>query len=242
MRENTFKDKFIVVTGASSGLGRALSIAFSEGGAHVAMIARKEEGLLKTKKEMAPHGKILNLRGDLAHHPDIQRASQEILSHFPHIDLLINNASSWNLSKFEAMDPDEIQRMISGSVSGTILLTQKLIPHLKKAPFPHVINVISTAALPHQDLNPSTASLPYFVLKWGQAGFSEALRAEFKSQGIRVTSLYPGAFDNTKDHRSFDEKLHSKNLMPLKEVVEVVLFAASRSPTMVLQSIVLTPP
>ncbi len=239
-----FTKKNVVITGASRGLGLATATAFVRSGANVALMAR-DENQLKEQARGFPKERLLGAYPvDLAQSAQIQTVSEHLNEEISHLDVLINNASGWYVGELESMPDSEIEHLISTSITGSLLMTKRLLPLLKKSENPHIINIISTAGLHAPNIDPSFSSVSYFAAKWGQAGFSEALRGEVVKHGIRVTTLYPGSFSNRStidDHPEEVLKNYKENIMVVKDVVDAILFCASRPKHVNIHSLVITP-
>lgn len=221
-----FTGKNVVITGASSGLGRALSIAFSRAGANLALLARNQKKLEKTLEALEEGTSCREAFADLSNPLAIKKACQTLTKGLKHVDILINNAAGWTTGKLHELKDEEIHNLVTGTIVGSTLMTKYFLKHLKKASCPLIINVVSTAALPRVKIDPVTSSVPYHAAKWGQAGFSESLRGEVEEAGIRVTTLYPGPFNNLT---ALDTPHNpEKDLLAVNDVVDAILFCASR--------------
>lgn len=227
----SFKEKYIVVTGAGSGLGRAIAIQLANEGAYLALLGRTLSNLEETSRLITGVPPVL-LPTDLCHAKNIESSCKAIKELFPKVDILINNAAGWHLGILEDMSNEEIEGLVASTVTGSIFMTKFLLSHLAIATAPHVLNVLSTAGLPKHNIDSSIASVPYFAAKWGQAGFSEALRDELKSKGIKVTSLYPGGF--TREPKPGGKELN------LDDVVEAIQFCLSRPKTVSIDALTIT--
>lgn len=230
----------IVITGASYGLGRALAVAFSRQDARLALLARNEHNLAGTKNLLKYTESHFFCPLNLSSQESIIFAAQLLQINFSHVDCLINNAAGWQTGTLQEMEDGAIQEQISSTVTGTLLFTKYLLPLLKKAREPHIVNIVSTAALPKPD--PFMSSVAYCASKWGEAGFSESLRTELKPHNIKVTTLYPGTFatessiDDTPDQV---QKQFESNVMGVNDVVKAVQFCLSSSETGYVHSLII---
>ncbi|OGB83123.1 hypothetical protein A3F66_01690 [candidate division TM6 bacterium RIFCSPHIGHO2_12_FULL_32_22] len=240
---NSFKGINIVVTGASYGVGRGIAQGFSRFGANIAILARNQEKLEETKNLMEKKGSILVIPTDLSKHEEVNKASEIIKKNFSNVDILINNAAGWYIGKLDEMSVESIEKMISSTVTGSILITKTLLSHIEKSTNPHIINILSTAALPSKQIDPSVASIAFFAAKWGQAGFSEALRGELKDYKVKVTSLYPGtiATESSIDDSQDDIVTRFPGSLSINDMFEAVLFAVTRSSTASIDSMIIRP-
>ena len=174
------KNKTVVVTGSSSGIGLALCKLLIEKGAIVEGISRSETPI----KHQNFHWTKVDV-GDLG---VVQGAFQSILKRRTQVDALINNAG---FGKFESIDQTDVelwQEMFNVNVNGTFFCTKQLVPHFKVNGSGHFINISSVAGI-HGIAN-GTA---YCATKFAVRGFSHSLFKELRKFGIKVTCIYPGS-------------------------------------------------
>lgn len=230
MYSYNFQNLNVVITGATRGLGKATAIALTRCGANVALIGRDPKALEEMASQLPQEQVIASLAADLSRGNEINKIYHSLVQEIAHVDLLINNAAGWLVGSLEKLSDEEISQVISTTVIGSILVTKHMIPLLKKGTKPHIINIISTAGMPNYDIDTSIASVPYFAAKWGQAGFSEALREDVKKDGIKISTVYPGSFasssslDDSPEHIA---KQWGPGVLGVKEVVDSILFCFS---------------
>ncbi|MDP1834986.1 MAG: SDR family oxidoreductase [Chlamydiales bacterium] len=233
--------KTILITGAGRGLGRATAIALSKLGARLILLARTAEQLQQTQSMLHSQDAIL-IPTDISSAVQVQEMANQLSNSVGQIDVLVNNAAGWYQGGLHDIDPVNLGDLISTTITGTILITKYLMPLLEKGSSPHIVNIVSIAGLPCRNMDPSTSSTAYHAAKFGQAGFSESLRAEVKDKGIRVSTLYPGAFasDSTLDDTDADIiSRYGMGVMGVRDVVESILFTLSRSSVATIQSLVI---
>lgn len=231
MLDHSFPDLNVVITGASRGLGKATAIALTQCGANVALLGRNSFALEEMASRLPKEQVIGVFAVDLGQPKQIAAAYHGLVQEIAHIDLLINNAAGWMIGPLEQLSDEEIAHVISSTVTGSILMTKHLLPLLKKGTKPHIINIISTAGMPNYEIDTSIASVPYFAAKWGQAGFSEALRDDVKHSGIKVSTIYPGSFASSSTLEDSPETVAEQfgtEVLGVKDVVETILFCAAR--------------
>jgi len=187
-----FQNSIIAVTGASSGLGRALAIELGAQGAELLLFGRSEERLEETRARIVGAHSVTCIACDLGSAESIASAGAAMQKAFPRMDALVHCAAGWLDGPMESADPQAVQDLIHPIVSGTFLMIQGLLPLLKKSDRAHIVNILSTAGSLYYPISSGMAA--YHAAKWGQAGLTEALREEFKSDNIRITGLYPGYF------------------------------------------------
>jgi NADP-dependent 3-hydroxy acid dehydrogenase YdfG len=181
------KDKVVVITGASSGLGEATARRLAREGAKLVLGARRLERLRALAEE-------LSLGDDAVVQTDVTDREQDenLVKHAAQthgrVDAIINNAGLMPLSPLEALRVEDWDRMIDVNLKGTLYGIAAALPHMKEQQGGHVINVSSVAG---HTVNPGGAV--YSATKYGVRVISEALRQEVKPYNIRTTVISPGA-------------------------------------------------
>lgn len=184
----SIRGKLALVTGAASGIGKAIALALAREGADLYLLDVDEAGLKDVVAEVTSlKVKALGKVCDLTKPEAISQAVQEILSRWPHIDILVNNAGVAYYGPTHKMTGDQWSWLLSINLLAPIQLTRELLPTLLDRPEAHILNVCSIAGLVA-----GGRFAAYHVSKFGLVGFSEALRAEYGRKGIGVTALCPG--------------------------------------------------
>ncbi|WP_221986028.1 oxidoreductase [Rhizobium laguerreae] len=186
------------ITGASSGLGRALAVAALSRGWRAAMTARRPETLADLTAE---HGdRALALALDVTNSRSIASAVRDAETHFGAIDVLVNNAGYGYLSAIEEGDDAEIRAQFETNVFGLIDVTKQVLPGMRRRRQGHIFNVSSLGGLVA-----FAATGYYHATKFAVEALSESLFHEVKPLGIDVTILEPGAFRTDWAGRSMVE-------------------------------------
>lgn len=184
--------KAALITGASKGIGLGLARVFLEEGASVFLCARGEEGLARAASELADRfgeGRVGFLAADVADPDDAERLGRAAVGRFPHLSILVNNASILGKrAPVEDVDVSTWDEVIRINTSSLFYVTKPLIPHLVSRGAGSVINVSSSVG---RRGKPNWG--PYAVSKFGLEGFTQVLAAELEPKGIRVNSVNPGA-------------------------------------------------
>lgn len=198
--------RVVIITGASSGIGKAVAKTFAGQGAKVVLVARREDALkaLKEELESVYNTQALVIKADLTNEAELQPIINKTLDEFGQIDVLVNNAGDGSYGRFDQLTFEEIEHQVTLNLTNTIKLTQLVLPTMKQQQRGHIVNIGSIASYAHAPMQ-----VNYSATKAGLLGFSEALRREVKSQGIDVSIICPG-FTNTAiigDYATADQAL-----------------------------------
>jgi short-subunit dehydrogenase len=181
-------EKVVLITGASSGLGRALAFAFARRAAKVVLVARREDRLEMVRREIEPYtSAVLVIPADLTDEEQLRHVVDLTLERFGRIDVLVNNAGISMGGPFVEQNAQRIEQMVRLNLWTAIRLTQLVLPSMLAHNHGYILNVgsgLSRAAVP--------AFAPYVATKYGLAGFSDALRRELHRTGVHVTLVLPG--------------------------------------------------
>ena len=185
------KDKVVIVTGASSGIGAATARQFGREGARVVLAARRVDRLESLAQEiiaMNTGAETLVVQTDLTRLTDIQNLVNKVIEQSGRVDVLVNNAGFGRLDWLEKLDPiKDIQAQFNVNVMGVIQTTRQVLPIMMKQRSGHIINMCSMAGL----VGAPTYTV-YAATKHAVHGFSESLRREVKPWNIDVSMIYPG--------------------------------------------------
>jgi short-subunit dehydrogenase len=181
------KDRVIIITGASSGIGEALAQRFAMLGAKVVIAARNFEKLNKLADELKKNASdVLAVKTDVSNESDCRNLINETVIKFGKIDILINNAGISMRALFEKTDLNVIRRLMDVNFWGTVYCTKFALPHLLESKG-SVVGVSSIAG--YKGL-PGRAG--YSASKFAMHGFLEVLRIENMKKGLHVLIACPG--------------------------------------------------
>jgi len=186
-----------LVTGASSGIGRAAALSLAARGASVALIARREDRLVTLSAQIeAAGGAALAVTADITDRVQAEAAVQTVVDRFGRLDILINNAGLMLLAPVASADVADWERMIAINQNGLLYMTKAALPYLltaaEQAPrkVADIVNISSIAG------RVAWANYGvYNMTKFGVNGFTEALRQEVTKHHVRVGVLEPGGVD-----------------------------------------------
>jgi NADP-dependent 3-hydroxy acid dehydrogenase YdfG len=186
MTEN-IKEKVIVITGASSGLGEAAARQLFHLGGKLVLGARRLDRLQALAKELSLDG-VTVMRTDVTQRDQVKRLVDQAVTAHGRIDVIINNAGLMPQSLLENLKVDEWDRMIDVNIKGVLYGIAAALPHMKAQTSGHIINVSSVAG---HKVGPGGAV--YSATKYAVRALSEGLRQEVKPYNIRTTIISPGA-------------------------------------------------
>jgi NAD(P)-dependent dehydrogenase (short-subunit alcohol dehydrogenase family) len=177
-----------LVTGATSGLGRATAIALARAGADLALLARHEGDLEEVAAEAAPTGvRALPVPVDLAEAEHVVSAAERVLSELGGVDLLVNSGATDAPGGIEALAASDWDRVLAVNLRAPFLLSKAVFPSMRNAGRGTIVNVSSVAG----KRGWANASA-YCASKFALAGFTQALNAEGRAHGIRACVVFPG--------------------------------------------------
>jgi short-subunit dehydrogenase len=181
------KDKVVIITGASSGIGRSLSEEFGGKGAKVVIAARNADKLNQIAKELeSKNYVVLAVQTDVSREDDCKKLVAETIKKFGSIDVLINNAGISMRALFEDVDLKVIKQLMDTNFWGTVYCTKYALPYLLKNKG-SVVGVSSIAG--YKGLPGRTG---YSASKFAMQGFLETLRIENMKKGLHVLIACPG--------------------------------------------------
>jgi short-subunit dehydrogenase len=222
-----FKDKIVLITGASSGIGEASAIQFAKKGSDIVLVARSMEKLQQVEKKISNFKtKTLVCQCDVSDKSQVKKMAQEVLEKFGRVDVLVNNAGFAIYGSISDLTTEEIESQMKTNYFGMVYCIKNFLPKMLEQKSGHIVNVASVAA---SFGLPGIAS--YCASKFAMLGFSEGLQHELKETGVGITVVSPIMVrTNFFDHSSFEKmpKYSPTSLSP-ETVAKTVLKAASSS-------------
>lgn len=205
-------NKSVLISGADSGIGKAVALLFAREGADVAIIYHtNDKDAEETKNEIEKLGrKAIIFSGDVNNFQFCKVAVNKVISEFGKLDILINNAGvQFPCDDILDLQEEHIRETFNANIIGMILLTKAAFPHLKMGDC--IINTTSaTAYQGHKQL------LDYSATKGAIVSFTRSLALQSKSKGIRVNAVAPGPVATPLTEKTFDEKEEDPNKPPLE--------------------------
>jgi len=239
------KDKVVIVTGASSGIGFATALALSKAGAKVAIGARRIDRLEKLQNEILQNGgQVILQKLDVTQKSDCDSFVDAVIKKWGTIDILVNNAGLMPLSFIKKLKVDEWDRMIDVNIKGVLYCTASVLPKMLEKKSGHIVNISSVAG---RIVFP--AGSVYCATKHAVTAFSEGLRQELSPRSnIRVTIIEPGVVATDLTNTITDESLegfveNSKKMDALKaeDIASAILFAVNAPNHMNVNEVLIRP-
>ncbi len=183
------KDKVVIVTGSSKGIGKAIAEKFAANGAKVVLVAREAKGLASTREEFLTRGwTALSIQADVSSEADMERMAREVLDNFGAVDILCHNAGIYQEGRLGALSLAEWKKTIDINLTGTFLAVNACLSSMTQQKRGKVVITSSISG-------PQTA-LPgyshYTASKGGIAGFVRTAAVELAKYNIQVNSVEPG--------------------------------------------------
>lgn len=221
----TFNNKIVVITGASSGIGKETAIEFAKLGARLVLVARGKEKLEELEKSLVKFNtEVLVCPCDVSNKEHVKQMTSQVLDKFGKIDILVNNAGFAIYGNVSELSIEQIESQMQTNYLGMVYCTKHFLPIMNKHNSGHIVNVASVAA---SFGLPGIAS--YCASKFAMLGFSEGLKHELKNTGIGITVVSPIMVrTNFFDHESFSKMpKYSPTSLDPKTVAKSILRAST---------------
>lgn len=238
--------KTVLITGATSGIGRAAAEKFAEASFRLIITGRRKDRLNElTELLMKNHNaEVLPLNFDVRNADEVDRHLGALPQEWKDIDILINNAGlAVGLNHLDEGYRDDWNRMIDTNIKGLLYVTSAVVPGMVRRSSGHIINISSIAG---KEVYENGAV--YCASKHAVDALSKGMRIDLLKHGIRVTNIAPGLVETEFSLVRFkgdSEKAKTpyKGLTPLtgKDIADVIFFAATQPPHVNLSDIVITP-
>lgn len=232
------RDKVVIITGASSGIGRAMAVEFGTRGSKLLITGRDKEALDKTVTELKSMGiAVEGFQADVSLEADNKRMAEKAVQHYGGIDVLINNAGISMRALFEEVDLDVVKKVMDINFYGVLYATKYCLPHIKK----NKGSIVGISSIAGFRGLPGRAG--YSASKFALNGFLEVLRTELLKTGVHVLTACPGFTSSnirkkslTKDGTSQGESPRNEQQMMSAEECARHIYQAtiSRKRTLVL--------
>ncbi len=223
-----FKNKTVIITGASRGIGKAIGLRLAKGGANIVIASKSVEEnpklggtIFSAAAEMeAAGGKALAVQCDIRFEDQVQQVVEKTVEKFGGIDILINNASAINLTSTELTEPKRFDLMYDINVRGTFMVSRACIPYLKKGTNAHILNLSPPI---NMDMKWFANHLAYTISKYDMTMIALGLAAELKKYNIAANTLWPRTTIATA---AVNNLLGGQMLMNMSRTTDIIADAA----------------
>lgn len=234
-----------MITGATSGFGRATAIKFARDGYNIIITGRRKERLADLEKELRLHNvNVLALNFDVRNKKEVESSLKSLTGEWKNIDILVNNAGlAAGLSHINDGDIDDWERMIDTNVKGLLYVTRAVVPGMVARNSGHIINISSIAGKEvYENGNVYCAS------KHAVDALSKAMRIDLLKHNIKVTNIAPGMaeteFSIVRFHGDTEKaKEVYRGIDPLtaEDIADVIYFCAKLPAHVCINDLVITP-
>jgi NADP-dependent 3-hydroxy acid dehydrogenase YdfG len=236
----SIKDKVIVITGASSGIGASAARKLAQLGAKIVLAARREDQLKTLVQEIGENA--IYVVTDVAKRADLDNLIQQAIAKFDHVDVMWNNAGIMPISFFEEGHVEEWDKMIDINIKGVLYGINAVLPHMLERGEGHILSTSSVGGL-----KTSPGIGVYSGTKFAVKAIMETLREEV-AQTIKITTIYPGATKSELGHDITSPKIKGlygnlTNMPKLDEdaIANAVIYAISQPGNISVNEVVVRP-
>lgn len=231
------KDKNVLITGASSGIGQAIAVRFAREGANVAINYRSGAEQAECTRKMARQartnggGNEMLVQADVSDEAQVKNMFAKVIEQFGSLDVLVNNAGIQKPAASHEIDIQDFDRVLAVNLRGPFLCSREAIRHF----LPRRKGVILNNSSVHEII-PKPKYLPYSISKGGMENLTKSLALEYAGDGIRVNSVGPGAvvtpinkawIDNPKARGEVESHIPMSRPAAADEIASVFAFLAS---------------
>jgi len=188
LREYDLRDKTVLITGGSRGLGLVMAREFARHGARLALCARDEEELERARLDLEQFGvEVMVVRCDVRNRQEVNEMVAAVNARFGNVDVLVNNAGVIQVGPLEVMTEEDFEQAMQAHFWAPLNTIMAVLPSMRQRKAGRIVNITSIGgkvAVPHL--------VPYSASKFALVGLSKGLRAELMKDGISVTTVCPG--------------------------------------------------
>ncbi len=224
------------ITGASSGIGRALAKTFIDHGDTVVATGRNREHLRSLEEELVKGtGRLVVAECNLRSIDQVARIARQTLAELGTLDILINNAGVTYFKDFESTTIDEFDEVLETNLRGLFLTTKGVLAAMIQNGSGSIINILSFAGK-----TVYTGSSAYAASKAGAEAMMDVLRAETRGKGIKIVNVYPGAVLTSIWQPQHRER-YGQRMMKPEEVARIVYEISCQPESMMVEEVILRP-
>lgn len=232
----TLRNKSVLITGASRGIGKTLAIQMAGLGAKVSLMARSADELAGIRGAIRANGGHCEIfPGDVADEAYVKQTVEAVIKNYGAVDVAINNAGFGIFKTSEETTAQEWDSVFATNVKGTFLVSNAVIPHMKKNKSGHIINIASDVAK-----RVFAGGSLYCASKYAQDAYSMAIRKELRSFNIKVSVIYSGLVDSDFHANPQGHSSHSWWLKN-EDMADAIIYVANQPPHVVIDELMIHP-
>ena len=225
-----FTDQVVVVTGASRGIGRAISLVFAQAGARLALVSRTADALEAVAAEVRAVGaEALVLPTDVAVEADVDQAIDRVVAEWGRVDVLVNNAGLIDFGPLHEIEPTAWDKVMGANLTGAYLCSRAVAPVMEKKQAGRIVNITSVSA----QTGGVSGGVHYTASKGGLTAMTKTLARDLAPNNITVNAISPGQIDADPELLTPEQREKVMAMIPLgrlgepEEIAYAALFLAS---------------
>lgn len=229
-----FRDRVVLISGGSRGLGLVLARHFGAEGARVVICARDEEELARAVDDLRSRGVAVAAQVcDVGHRQQVAAMVSMVEQQMGPIDVLINNAGVVQVGPEDTMSREDFEEALGIHLYGPMNFVEAVLPQMRRRRFGRIVNISSIGgrvAVPHM--------LPYCASKFALVGYSAGLRAELAASGIKVTTVCPGLMRTGSPRQAFFKGRHRQEYtwFSISDSLPLLSTSADKAAEMILRA------
>ncbi len=216
----SLKNKTIIITGASSGLGKALAMELVKENCNLVLAARRVDKLKEVNSEimkMNPYSKSIIVKTDISEENDVINLFEKAIEAFGKVDILVNNAGKGLKAKVYETSKAKWDSVIHTNLDGVFLSSREAVKHMLKNGYGHIITVCSIAGF-----YGAPEFSAYCASKHAVAGFMRSLWLELRKNGIKISTIYPARI-NTEFFNNYEKKPSIKEMVSAGDIAKYLV-------------------
>jgi len=232
--------KTAVITGAGSGVGRAIALNLAQQGWRLAILGRRSEALQETIRQAGAHASVTLYVCDVSNAAAVAAMGKRVLAEFGEVEVLVNAAGTNAPQRsLEVLSLEDYHAMIATNLNGAYYCVQAFLPQMRARKSGTIINIISDAG---KQASPK-AGPAYVMSKFGLAGLTQSINAEERAKGIRACAIFPGDIDtpllNQRPHPP--DAAARARMMRAEDVAACAVFCINLPPNVIVEEMLVRP-
>lgn len=230
----SIKGKYVLLAGATGGIGSATARLFAGSGAHLFLTGRNQDKLsgIAAETGLPEHAFLAT---DITSEDQVALLHESFFKCYPRIDILINAAGLGIIKPLESLTADDMMRSLNANLLGSFNLVRSFLPHMKSEKKGLIINIPGVLGK-----TPMAGAAAYSASKYALVGMMQSIREELKRTEIRITNIYMGGVD-TPFWDTIDLRVQKEKMIRAEEAAKAIWFLAQQPASAVVSEMVLQP-